>query len=248
MYPFPEQHIPQALDARRARNLFIVGLTTILVVALAIAVIAFQAESGGIGGPAGHDHRASRLRMAAGPAESISPPSTHLGRARPSTDGCRPRRTERPGPRCMGGCRPRRTDDRARSWVAAGRRRVTTAQTPTSGIMEASAGRDQELRQRATRTSTARVRTTWPGGCARPLVVLGPGTGVRHTRPMGQPRSWASIDAPPDRHWRPPRRARPGGGRGAGAAARARRPGSVRPRTPGGGRTAAARCAGPIDR
>ena len=47
MYPFPEQHIPQALDARRVRNLFIVGLTTILVVALAIAVIASQATRAG---------------------------------------------------------------------------------------------------------------------------------------------------------------------------------------------------------
>ena len=46
MFPFPDLHIPQALDARRARNLFIVGLTTILVVALAVAVVAFQARAG----------------------------------------------------------------------------------------------------------------------------------------------------------------------------------------------------------
>lgn len=42
MYPFPEQHIPQALDVRRARNLFLAGLTAILLAALAIAVIGFQ--------------------------------------------------------------------------------------------------------------------------------------------------------------------------------------------------------------
>ncbi len=49
--PFPEQHIPQALDARRARNLFIVGLTTILVAALAVAVIAFQPTRAGSADP-----------------------------------------------------------------------------------------------------------------------------------------------------------------------------------------------------
>ena len=47
MYPFPELHIPQALDARRAQHLVIVGVTTILVVALAIAVIASQATRAG---------------------------------------------------------------------------------------------------------------------------------------------------------------------------------------------------------
>ena len=51
MYPFPEQHIPQALDARRARNLFIMGLTTTLVAALAIAVIGFQASRAGSADP-----------------------------------------------------------------------------------------------------------------------------------------------------------------------------------------------------
>ena len=46
MFPFPELHIPQALDARRARNLFIVGLTTVLVIALAVAVVVFQTRAG----------------------------------------------------------------------------------------------------------------------------------------------------------------------------------------------------------
>jgi hypothetical protein len=43
MYPFPEQHLPQGLDVRRAQTLFLAGLTAILVCALAIAVIAFEA-------------------------------------------------------------------------------------------------------------------------------------------------------------------------------------------------------------
>jgi len=51
MYPFPELHIPQALDARRARNLFIIGLATILAIALAIAVVASQATRAGSADP-----------------------------------------------------------------------------------------------------------------------------------------------------------------------------------------------------
>ena len=43
MFPFPEQHIPQGMDVRRAQTLFVVGLTAILLSALAIAVIAFEA-------------------------------------------------------------------------------------------------------------------------------------------------------------------------------------------------------------
>ena len=43
MFPFPELHIPQGIDVRRAQTLFVVGLTAILLCALAIAVIAFEA-------------------------------------------------------------------------------------------------------------------------------------------------------------------------------------------------------------
>ena len=148
MFPFPELHIPRALDARRARNLFIVGLTTILVLALAVAVDRVPGESGGIGGPAGHDPRTGRLRMAAGAAgryrerRRISDWPRRLwvaaGRGGPND---RPRglwvAAGRGGP-----------NDRPRGlWVAAGRGRVTTAPTADLGF------------------------TTWPGGCARPLVV-----------------------------------------------------------------------------
>ena len=44
MFPFPELHIPQGIDVRRAQILFVVGLTAILLSALAIAVIAFEAS------------------------------------------------------------------------------------------------------------------------------------------------------------------------------------------------------------
>lgn len=43
MFPFPEQLVPQALDGRRALKLILASLTAILVVAIGVAVIAFQA-------------------------------------------------------------------------------------------------------------------------------------------------------------------------------------------------------------
>lgn len=51
MYRFPEQLIPQALDARRAQRFFLVGLTTILLVALVITVNAFLATQPGSATP-----------------------------------------------------------------------------------------------------------------------------------------------------------------------------------------------------
>jgi hypothetical protein len=51
MVPYPEQHVPQAPDARRVQNFLLVGLTAILLVSLAFTVIAFRDTQAGSAAP-----------------------------------------------------------------------------------------------------------------------------------------------------------------------------------------------------